>query len=1195
MKAEHGYVFCKDDKQLVIYQYHGDTTPLFEIKEKIAINGQYEVSLHSSDTDSLKATYNNIKQLLESNDFTQKEQKLNTLIQTSLNRSWTVIVEGVSIYKEIKLPGSKNKKEEIKNENGILEELKEEELSLQLSKSLINKRDLKNIEDFDMYESLIQGETLNYPSFLVNPCKEEDKDEYIFDVDFKKPLSLFWLKLELTFDARPTELKTMLPNKVKEECKSVKPKRGGKDMKCSPQKHKHTKNNKKVKNYEESEGSSKIEIDSDDNKWIPLVVHSHKGGAFNANSLISKLVTDDKRAFAANYAESHFIFSHQFGKWFIIDQFIVMSDNSSQIGAYPMGAGILFISDTLAGLQNTDPFHSFTFKEYLEWKNKRMFDPKPLQPYEPVGYFDFGSSVKIIDKIASKESWKYVKLVPTAFKKVKNNTFPKEKFDNYPIEFKFFGIIGEEIESKIESENWSESLNQKPVVEAISNTSSQYKIQIYNEQSESWNTIYEESSKVYIQEVQTLGMSVNIPASNLDKIITWISSNSITGIYKSNITNSQIQMNMIQKLRVIVSNSKVWNLIGLKLSPKALINNDRNSTGIFSNIPVKFLRSWILDPQYFNWINKEIVTALTDDEIDFNIRLRAIRTLDLIISLNPKMVPLIFKHLDLEKFIQLLYKQDSRGWRHILGLFRKFNEYEDLSHRISKSVISNISNMHAILMTYSSLEAFMNLMSYQMAKSKEKIFKITFETLYYNITQKAVSQLQTPEYTILRKLSNSHSYPFDRWNFMSHNENVNQQSLKEKDVDAFEKQGNPLPYQAKYISGEKVKEYIIEFPALALINDIRILFGETTNKAYRINLKIYGQSADKESLIFAQTYDESVYWYLTHNSHQKEYQLYDQNEEREALCINNLNYSGHRLKIHLNFFDSFPTLNSQHPIVEHIFPEIYGEFRKTDDERTKYSKIDGILPHTELKIAHSVPFTLSKIENKSYQILRCCPDDSISGVISKPINFQQNNNLNESIQNLCEAQSKLKTLIEKANRSGNKEKETSVLKINTLISTIESLKDKIPLEKVPWGDIVHSLEYQKWLATKFSQVLISLYKSNPESMKEILLEYPLEEVIYNLFVNYIVKDSQESSTKTNLQSNTCNEVWILINWVLLPSIKDQSLLNNLVIKIINNFILNSESLYSKSRVIKSLQHLPYSYDKIISYAIDNLNPEGNYF
>ena len=647
---------------------------------------------------------------------------------------------------------------------------------------------------------------------------------------------------------------------------------------------------------------------------------------------------------------------------------------------------------------------------------------------------------------------------------------------------------------------------------------------------------------------------------------------------------------MINKLRVIVKNPKIWNLIGLKISPKVLMNNERNSTGIFSNIPVKFLRSWILDPQYFNCINKEIVSALTDEEIDFNIRLRAIRTLDLIISLNPKMVPLIFDSLDLEKFIQLLYKQDSRGWRYILGLFRKFHEFQELNDKISKSVINNISNMHKILMTYSSLEAFMNLISYQMVKNKEEIFRITFETLYYKVTQQAVANLQTPEYIIFRKMSNSSTYPFDMWNFISHKENMKE--TNSKDTSNFEKQGTPLKYQAKLINEDKLREFSIEFPANALISDIRILFGKTTYKAYRINLKIYGQFGDQETLIFAETYDESVYWYLTFNSHLKEFQLYDHNEEREALCINNLNYWGQKLKIHLNFLDSFPTLSSQHPVVEHILPEIYGEFRKTQENNTDYSKIEGILPSTDVKIAHSAPFTIAKVENKPYQILWCWPADNTPGVNSEPMNIQQNSNLNEHLKDLSEAQNELKTVLKKANNDSEKKKGSYILSINELITTIENLKDKIPLEKAPVDDIVHSLEYQKCLATKYSQVLVSLYKSNPESMKQILSEYPLEDIIYELFVNYILKDSQTSNTKTNCQNINFNEVWTLINTVLLPCIKDQTLLDEMVIKILNNFILNSDSIYSKSRVIESLEHLPYSYDKMISYAIEKLYPQG---
>ena len=113
---------------------------------------------------------------------------------------------------------------------------------------------MKNIEDFDMYESLIQGQTLYQPSFLINPNREEVKEEHVFDIDFEKPLSLFCLKLELTFDANTTQLKKLLPKEIKEETKNIEHENFDENNISSQQK------------IENSKSSSKIEIDSHDEK-----------------------------------------------------------------------------------------------------------------------------------------------------------------------------------------------------------------------------------------------------------------------------------------------------------------------------------------------------------------------------------------------------------------------------------------------------------------------------------------------------------------------------------------------------------------------------------------------------------------------------------------------------------------------------------------------------------------------------------------------------------------------------------------------------------------------------------------------------------------------------------------------------------------------------------------------------------------
>lgn len=308
--------------------------------------------------------------------------------------------------------------------------------------------------------------------------------------------------------------------------------------------------------FDEPKMVSNVEFEKSDNNCIPLVVYTHKGCAFNATSQLSKLVSDDKRSFGANYADSQFIFSHQFGKKFIINQYIVMSENSSQIGAFPMGSGMIFIGDTITELENTKPFHHFNLKQYLEWKNKRVHDPRPLQSYEPVGYFDMGTSVKIMDKIASKSSCKYVKLVPTGFKKTANNSFPQEKFTTYPIEFKFFGIIGEELDSRLDNEENSEIATANPAIQSLCDTHSTMKIEILNKETNEWEAIYDDKSSLVIKEIQTLGTSFNISSGSIDKVLESMGDSTITGVHKDSITNSRMQMNMVQKLRLVIENTQ---------------------------------------------------------------------------------------------------------------------------------------------------------------------------------------------------------------------------------------------------------------------------------------------------------------------------------------------------------------------------------------------------------------------------------------------------------------------------------------------------------------------------------------------------------------------------------------------------------------------------------------------------------------
>jgi hypothetical protein len=82
---------------------------------------------------------------------------------------------------------------------------------------LIDRSQLKNVEDFDVYESLIRGHSLYTPPILVDTTESEQKGENVLEFNFDKPLSLFCLGLEIHFDAQVSELKQIGPKMAKKQ------------------------------------------------------------------------------------------------------------------------------------------------------------------------------------------------------------------------------------------------------------------------------------------------------------------------------------------------------------------------------------------------------------------------------------------------------------------------------------------------------------------------------------------------------------------------------------------------------------------------------------------------------------------------------------------------------------------------------------------------------------------------------------------------------------------------------------------------------------------------------------------------------------------------------------------------------------------------------------------------------------------
>jgi hypothetical protein len=108
--------------------------------------------------------------------------------------------------------------------------------------------------------------------------------------------------------------------------------------------------------------------ESQDNPYLSLLVVRNKGSCYNREYLPSKLLIDNDANFASNYPKPEIIFAHIEEKRMIVDKVTISTPLTSKTGAYPLGEGMIFLSDTLQPFEQTDAFSKFTLKEYTDWK-----------------------------------------------------------------------------------------------------------------------------------------------------------------------------------------------------------------------------------------------------------------------------------------------------------------------------------------------------------------------------------------------------------------------------------------------------------------------------------------------------------------------------------------------------------------------------------------------------------------------------------------------------------------------------------------------------------------------------------------------------------------------------------------------------------------------------------------------------------
>lgn len=144
------------------------------------------------------------------------------------------------------------------------------------------------------------------------------------------------------------------------------------------------------------------------------------------------MLVDNENVFASNYPGAEIVFAHAEKKRMLIDKVTIKSGISTKTGAYPLGEGLIFLSDTLQSFENIDAFRNFNLATYQQWKKDRAQDQRALRQHEPVGYFQFDENTQLNFELDEKREAQYIMLLPTGFRQ-KPHAFV-QKIGQAPIE-----------------------------------------------------------------------------------------------------------------------------------------------------------------------------------------------------------------------------------------------------------------------------------------------------------------------------------------------------------------------------------------------------------------------------------------------------------------------------------------------------------------------------------------------------------------------------------------------------------------------------------------------------------------------------------------------------------------------------------------------------------------------------------------
>ena len=387
---------------------------------------------------------------------------------------------------------------------------------------------------------------------------------------------------------------------------------------------------------------------------------------------------------------------------------MVRAERGTICGGHPIGAGLIFISDSLASLNDVNEFNFITTNEkYQEWLDKRKLSPKPLQPYEPAGFFEMGESTSITCDVSYKQPGYYIMLKPTAFRT--SGSKIGVDFNLYPLEIQYFGVMGEVLEDDFVDQANIEYTNKIAHKDFVTD----YRIQLFmSDNGSSWIPGTELSDPVSIGEIKTSHSGQNIDVRelllNINKLPMGLTH--YGGLYKSALIDSRIQSIPAKMYKLVIEKTgdSSWMLSGVNTELFVACDTEVKSKTL-KELPTSYLRTCMGDVAFFNKINKAVVELTCKGEVCLNIRLAACQLLRNIIKAYPSQATPITKTMNLADFIHLnIYQREKLMVATAVELLQYLSVIPEFCQKIYEIILNDVSSISTFKLSQAGKYIYMN-------------------------------------------------------------------------------------------------------------------------------------------------------------------------------------------------------------------------------------------------------------------------------------------------------------------------------------------------------------------------------------------------------------------------------------------------------------------------------------------------------